>query len=101
MSPEDIIADREKSYGDYHENSALAQRLKNAVHVRLLCRFGSGYRQRVPSEVLETMDQICSKLSRLANGDVMHRDSYVDISNYALLVVREIDRRAEKDPPAA
>ena len=46
---------------------------------------------------------IALKLARLTNGDPAHKDSWVDIAGYAMLVVRDMEEREmigrEKEGP--
>ncbi len=81
----ETLSDREVSYGAYRDNSAIAQSIKQELH-------DSAMWEDMPPYIRETMDMIASKLSRLANGDPYHRDSWVDIMGYTQLVLDEFDR---------
>ena len=76
----EILAERGDSYGDYTSQALVAQTLKGVVH------------NAPTSEVMgaierESLDMICTKMSRLLTGDPQHLDSWVDIAGYAQLVV--------------
>jgi len=85
----DILEDRGASYGDYTSQALVAQRLKRIVH-SAQTRADMGAVQR------ESLDLICTKMSRILTGDPRHVDSWVDIAGYAQLVVDRL--RGVEDP---
>lgn len=80
---EKVLSERGDEYGKFIDNSSIAQDLKRIVHNQ----FGW---EAADSDQQEAMDMICSKLSRLLNGNVNHVDSWVDIAGYATLVAERL-----------
>jgi hypothetical protein len=85
----DILEDRGASYGDYTQQAICAQTLKRIVH-------GAPTRADMGLVQRESLDLICTKMSRILTGDPHHLDSWVDIAGYAQLVV---DRLREQENP--
>ena len=86
---DDTLAERGKRYGDFADHSALSQKLKTAMTTN------SGYTQ-LSSIHREALDMIQHKIARIINGDADYDDSWVDISGYATLVVKDIQKRTKK-----
>ena len=80
---EKVLSERGDEYGKFIDNSTIAQDLKRIVHNQL------GW-EAADSDQQEALDMICSKLSRLLNGNVNHLDSWVDIAGYATLVAKRL-----------
>ena len=83
---EKVLLERKEDYGDYASQCSISSGLKkilreNGRSMTLVTR--------------EAMDMTCVKLSRLANGNCEHRDSWVDIAGYATLVVKILDEEEE------
>lgn len=76
-----ILTDRGQRYGAYVEQSQTAQRLKRILADAVATR-GTALR----SDAAESMQMICTKLSRLVHGDPECLDSWDDIAGYARLV---------------
>lgn len=79
---EDILTERGESYGDYVDVSSLAIQLQELIFLISRGRFKPYQRFAI--------QHICGKISRLANGDVNHLDSWQDIAGYATLVAKEL-----------
>jgi len=85
------LAERGVNYGDFADNSQIAVRIKEACwpaaleNPRFQCL---GYPDK--AVVLNAIDMIAAKISRLVTGRPMHEDSWHDIAGYAELVVRHI-----------
>ena len=71
-----VFDQRGGDHGTWPENAAIAQHLKQVI------RTGRGFAM---PEHAEAVDAICAKMGRLASGDAMHKDTWVDIAGYALL----------------
>jgi hypothetical protein len=83
---EEILAEREKTYGSYAAVAATAQKIKFALH--------AGTQHNNTSDVQhESLDMIANKLARIVNGDSDYEDSWEDIAGYAMLTVRDIQGR--------
>lgn len=81
--------DRNTSYGDPRDNLALAGALKDVFYKRAQRVLAPGER--------EAVDLIFTKLSRIAIGQSIHRDNYIDGAAYfAIAYECAIDQR-EKD----
>lgn len=76
-----ILTDRGQKYGAYIEQAQTAQRLK-----RILADVVATRVTPIRSDAAESMQMICTKLSRLVHGDPEHLDSWDDIAGYARLV---------------
>ena len=76
----EILAERGNSYGDYTSQALVAQTLKHVVHTAPTAQVMKAIER-------ESLDMICTKMSRLLTGDPQHLDSWVDIAGYAQLVV--------------
>ena len=76
----EILEQRGDSYGDYSEQAHLAQVLKECI------RNSQSYPDMLAIE-RESLEMICTKLSRILTGSPHHEDSWVDIAGYAQLVV--------------
>jgi hypothetical protein len=72
-------------YGEFRDNAFIAQSLKALL-----------FSDNFTDTQKEAIDQISSKLSRLVCGDQDHADSWLDISNYAALVYKELNRKGRK-----
>lgn len=77
METREILAEREKTYGDYGNVSFVAQELKATIR-----RHQSAY---MLSHHKESMDMICNKIARIICGDPEYKDSWADIAGYATL----------------
>lgn len=77
-SVEEVLTERETTYGPFELNSAIAQDLKNVIHEAVPEGF--------PLYMLEALDQIASKISRIIIGNPYYKDSWKDIAGYAKLV---------------
>ena len=85
MDIDEVLERRGKRYGEYQQVSFLSQAIKEALHV------SPSWEQMEPY-MQESLDMICNKLSRIANGDPYYHDSWKDISGYATLVTNELEK---------
>lgn len=69
-----VSKERESEYGNFGDNAYVAQRMKTLAR-----------NPKFSVVQQEALDQILSKVSRLACGNPDHLDSWLDISNYARL----------------
>ena len=91
---DETLAERGESYGSFADNSAVAVRIKVACWPTALENpkfLRLSYADR--AVVLNALDMIAAKISRLVTGDPLHKDSWQDISGYAELVVRHIEEK--------
>lgn len=89
---DETLEDRGASYGRFADNSRVA------VDIKLICWSrlkGSAKFHELSDDdnsvILNAIDMIAAKISRLVTGDPLHKDSWQDISGYAELVVRHIE----------
>ena len=81
----DILAEKEKTHGQFTITSEVSQELKRALR-----RFAKW--EALSSEQKEAVDGICVKLSRIISGNSDEADHWIDIMGYA-----ELGRRGEND----
>lgn len=79
---EKTLAERGGRYGDFEDCARVAQKLKSTV-------WESAGTKLQPDQ-MEALDNICSKIARLLNGDPNYRDNWDDIAGYALLVSKRL-----------
>lgn len=87
MDIEEVLEKRGSRYGVYQDVSSTAQSLKEVLRSR------PSWPQMEPF-MQESLDMICNKLARIANGDPYYKDSWVDVTGYATLVVKELEKNA-------
>ncbi len=80
-SPEAIIARRHDEHGDWAEQSALAQDLKDRVRIQVE-RANS---RRLTARQQEAIEMILVKVSRICCGNPNLEDHWDDLAGYALL----------------
>lgn len=91
---DETLAERGESYGSFAANSEVAVRIKEACWPTALENpkfYDLSYADK--AVVLNALDMIAAKISRLVTGDPLHKDSWQDISGYAELVVRHIEEK--------
>lgn len=73
------LAERGTRYGSFRNNADTAQDLKAVI-----CR---AYQvNTLKKDQIEALELICTKISRIVNGDCNYKDNWVDIAGYATLV---------------
>ena len=78
MTPDDIIAERQKTHGEFKDNARVSQTIKYA------CREAPGW-DDLPSQQREALDHIAGKIGRIVASDGSHPDHFADIGGYARL----------------
>jgi hypothetical protein len=84
---EETLASRQPIYGDFPANARIAQDLKYVMHASP--NWGIAY---MPPQMMEALEVIAQKISRILSGDPYYVDNWHDISGYATLVVKELER---------
>jgi hypothetical protein len=84
------LSQRDKQYGDFAMQSAIAAVLKRAM------RAGPGWARLKPDQQ-EALDHIQVKISRILNGNPNYADSWHDISGYATLVEQRLSKPSVPD----
>lgn len=82
-SVDEVLSERAKTHGDFRANALVAQRLKEIFHA-------SPSWADMTDEMKESLDLIALKLSRILTADPTYKDSWLDVSGYAQLVVRAL-----------
>lgn len=77
MTPQDLIAEREKTHGSFADNARVSQAIKDTL------RTGARW-QSLSTKEREAADMIAAKLARLVNG-AGTPDNMADIAGYATL----------------
>lgn len=79
METSDILAERQKTHGDFSLNSQVSQEIKAAI------RETAG--ASLSPMQLEALDYIAGKIGRICSGNPNEPDHWRDIAGYATLVV--------------
>jgi hypothetical protein len=77
MPRDSLLAEREKTHGDFKLNAYYSQELKS-------CFREAGYRNFTQAH-REALDMIALKLSRILSGQANFKDHWDDIAGYAKL----------------
>ena len=80
---ETILAEREKTYGQFSGHALIAQNLKDVM------RNTRNWNLLTVSQK-EALEMNAHKVALILNGDQNYEDSWADIAGYATLIVREI-----------
>ena len=78
------VQERGKDYGHFKEGARIMQELKNTIYT------GESWEQLSEAQA-EALHMICHKMGRIVNGNLNHRDSWLDIAGYATLIVQLLD----------
>lgn len=89
MTIETTLTERGNRYGEFSDHAFLTMEIKTIM------RAGRSWPDCNPSQK-EALDMIAHKIGRIINGDPDYSDSWVDISGYATLVVKELEETAEE-----
>lgn len=81
----EILEQRGNRYGEFKTHAEISQQLKNIM-------FHRSDWDGMQEYMRESIEMICHKLARIANGDPYYDDSWTDISGYAQLVVDELHK---------
>lgn len=84
---EDVLAEREGTYGNFMDQSVVTFDLKNVIAQHLAIR-----KKALAFDQLYALDMFCAKLARIINGNADHIDNWIDIAGYATLVADRLKR---------
>ena len=93
MTIDKTLAEREKTYGNYHKKAHIIQYLKG------LMRSEDGWWD-MDSDMQESLDMIASKIGRILVGDANHVDNWHDIAGYSLLIEQRLTSAPTRKPTA-
>jgi hypothetical protein len=83
MTIDQILDQREKLYGRFPTVAAVSQEISKAMRTQNW--------DSLPAYQREALELIANKMARIvASGNASYEDSWVDISGYAELVLREM-----------
>lgn len=86
MNIDEILAEREKTHGDFKDHAKIAQRLKFTLREQSKdWQIDFSYTQQ------EALEMICHKIARIVAGDPNFADHWRDIAGYATLVADELE----------
>lgn len=83
---DETLEQRGNNYGDYRDVAYAAQQLKKTL------RYSKSWHSMEPY-MQESLDMICNKMSRIANGNPYYDDSWHDICGYATLVEKQLEKK--------
>jgi hypothetical protein len=81
-----ILEERGKRYGKFEDHAVISQGLKNIL-------FSACDKNGMDDDMIESLEMICHKLARIANGDPYYADSWVDIAGYAQLIAIRLEKQ--------
>lgn len=85
--PTTILNEREITHGSFETNARIS------THLKRIIRSSPSYQKMTPIQQ-ESLDLICTKMSRILSGQSGYKDHWDDICGYALLAAKEIDELA-------
>ena len=80
---EEILAEREKTHGDFSIHAAITDAIKFHMHSSSKWSYLSPMQR-------EALDMTAHKIGRILAGDPDHKDHWDDIAGYITLVAREL-----------
>lgn len=83
VSIDETLQQRGTRYGSFKNHAAISQELQRVFRQGCVA---SG-KDTLDPFLVESVNMICHKLARIANGDPYYDDSWRDIAGYAQLVV--------------
>ena len=78
-----LLNERGSTHGNYADGARTIQGLKAFFHRH------DGW-QKLSDKQKESFDMFATKLGRILAGDANHKDSWIDISGYATLIVEDL-----------
>jgi hypothetical protein len=73
MSVDKALVEREKTHGDYRDDAAMSQHLKDVM--RCSPKWGD-----LETDMRESLDMIALKIGRILSGNPRHKDHWEDIA---------------------
>ena len=83
MTVDKTLKQRKAVHGDFKTGAETSQALKQIMD-------NAFEGKEIPAYILESVDAICGKLARIANGNPFEEDHWHDIQGYARLVEKEV-----------
>lgn len=82
---DEILKNRDEIHGNFENVAYTAQCLKNQIKIA---------DNELPLIMRESLDLICTKMARIANGNCNEIDHWLDIAGYAQLVVNRLNKKS-------
>ncbi len=82
MSVDKILAERQKTHGEFETHAAICQKMKAIARGNGLCN--------MDLTQAEGLEMILHKIARILNGNPGHIDHWDDIAGYATLVANHL-----------
>lgn len=91
-TPQSLIAERQRTHGDFEQQAEFSQYLKGLMRERLDT-------DRATLPMREAMEMICLSMSAIAMGDCTKVAHWRDIAMHAQLAVNMLERAQEANEP--
>lgn len=75
----EVLEERGKNYGNYHEQCMISQGIKAVM-------INTDNFEKLDEDMTDALEMMAVKISRILNGDPWYADNWVDIAGYAKLV---------------
>ena len=82
----DTLTERGARYGAFKDHAEISQSLKATIKSYM----GEKWNE-IEDDQRESIEMICHKIARIANGDPNYADSWIDIAGYATLVADRLE----------
>jgi len=79
---DEILKNRDSIHGDFQKVAETAQSLKGVI---------AEGENHLPLDMNESLDLICTKIARIANGNFEEVDHWLDIAGYAQLIANRLN----------
>lgn len=83
---DDVLTERGGRCGKFKDHAEITQILKGVIRARM----GEKW-ENMQDYQRESLEMICYKLGRIANGDPNYADSWIDIAGYAKWVADRLE----------
>lgn len=80
---DEILKNRDSIHGDFQKVAETAQQLKGVI---------ADSANHLPLNMNESLDLICTKIARIANGNYNEIDHWLDIAGYAQLISNKLQK---------
>ena len=90
MTMQEILKERGSRYGDFIDNTTIAQSMKRAA------KNGKSW-VAMERDAQEAIDMICTKISRIVTADWRYVDNWRDIEGFAKLVADRLEAEEPKE----
>lgn len=81
-----VLTERGGRYGRFKDHAEITQTLKRVIRAHMGEKWES-----MQDDQRESLEMLCHKLGRIANGDPNYADSWIDIAGYAKLVADRLE----------